>query len=55
MDVYTMKVPYSDTFYCKLRYIVEKKSIGIKLTVRYEQIFVKSTIMRRLIEGPSLA
>lgn len=54
MDVYTLKAPYGDSFYCKARYDVENQQVGIKVTTSVEVVFLKSTIMRKPIEISAL-
>jgi hypothetical protein len=43
---YTFNAPYSDTFYVKIRYTVEDAPVGVKLSIRWQQIWVKSTIFK---------
>lgn len=54
MDVYTFKAPYCDCFYCKVRYDITNEPVGIKLVIRVEMVFIKSTIMKKAIEAASV-
>lgn len=43
---YTFNAPYSDTFYVKIRYTIENAEVGVILTIKWQQNFIKSTIFR---------